>query len=149
MLRQWLPWLDNTLEPKDTRNFISQQLAQFAQSKALHTTLFHHGNIAGVLAFNSIDSSNKTGHIGYWLGADFHGKGIMTECVKDLMEIGEKYFSLQRFEIRCAVENTKSRAIPERLGFKEEGTLRRVEKVNELWYDHVVYGKLTNKLAPH
>jgi ribosomal-protein-serine acetyltransferase len=40
----------------------------------------------------------------------------MTESVKDLIEVGFKYYSLNRIEIRCAVENRKSRAIPERLG---------------------------------
>ncbi|WOO41674.1 GNAT family N-acetyltransferase [Rubellicoccus peritrichatus] len=142
MLRQWLPWLDHTKEPKDTRDFITAQLSRFTESKALHTTIFYDDRIAGVLAFNTIDSQNRAGHIGYWLGSDFQGKGIMTECVKDLMKIGEDFFSLERFEIRCAVENSKSRAIPERLDFQNEGTIRRAERVYENWYDHIVYGKI-------
>lgn len=144
MLRQWLPWLDNTKEPNDTRSFVAAQLSQFAESKALHTTIFYDGIIAGVLAFNTIDSENKSGNIGYWLGSDFQGNGIMTECVKDLLKVGEKFFSLDRFEIRCAVENSKSRAIPERLGFLNEGTIHRAEQVYENWHDHVVYGKRVN-----
>lgn len=143
MLRQWLPWVDGATAPQKTRDFVTSQLALFAESKGLHTTIFHDGAIAGVLAFNAIDSLNQTGHIGYWLGADFQGKGIMTACVRELMRVGEEFYSLGRFEIRCAVGNAKSRAIPERLGFTNEGTLRRAERVNENWYDVVVYGKVT------
>ncbi len=140
-LRKWVPWLDQVKAPKDTRDFIVEQLSRFVLSEALHATIFYDGLMAGVLAFNSIDSQNRSGHIGYWLGEDFQGKGIMTACVKELMKVGVDYYSLERFEIRCAVENVRSRAIPERLGFTNEGTLHHAEKVYENWYDHVVYGK--------
>ncbi len=146
MLRQWLPWLDDTNEPKDTRDFLTSQLSLFADSKALHTTIFYNEKIAGVLGYNRIDSQNKTGHIGYWLGSEFQGKGIMTACVRELIKIGVEYFALKRFEIRCAVENKKSRAIPERLGFTNEGTLRKAEKVCDNWYDHVIYSKLAKEI---
>ena len=142
MLRAWLPWLDAVREPADTRAFIVDQLSRFVESKALHITIFYEESMAGVYGFNNIDSQNGAGHIGYWLGSDFQGKGIMTACVKDLMHLGIDFFGLQRFEIRCAVENKKSRAIPERLGFANEGTIRRVEKVYDKYYDHVVYGKI-------
>ncbi len=141
-LRKWLPWPDSVKEAAHTRDFLAQQLARFAASEALHVTIFYDGLIAGVLAFNSIDHPNRAGHIGYWLGEDFQGKGIMTECVKELMKIGKDYHGLERFEIRCAVGNAKSRAIPERLGFSNEGTLHHAEKVYGNWYDHVVYGKV-------
>ena len=133
MLRKWLPWLDSIKEPKDTRDFIATQLSQFAESRALHTTIFHGGAIAGVLGFNTIDSQNSTGHIGYWLGSEFQGKGIMTDCVRDLMKVGDEYYSLGRFVIRCAVEYSKSRAIPEGLGFSREGPIRQAEEVCEQW----------------
>ena len=139
-LRKWLPWLDTVKEAKDTRVFLEECLVRFSKGEGLHSTIFQEGRIAGVVGYNEIDRANQIGHIGYWLGEEFNGKGIMTECVKDLIKVGEEFMSLQRIDIRCAVENHKSRAIPERLGFKNEGTLKRAEKVNGNWYDHVVYG---------
>jgi len=146
MLRNWLPWVDSTKEAKDTRDFLTEQLTLFAEAKALHSTIFYDGKIAGVLGFNSIDAQNMSGHIGYWLSAEFQGKGIMTESVRELMNIGIEFYSLERFEIRCAVGNLKSRAIPERLGFTNEGTIRRAEKVYDKWFDHIVYGKLAREI---
>lgn len=49
---------------------------------------------------------------------------------------------LNRVEIRCAVGNTKSRAIPERLGFTNEGTIRDGEWLYDHFVNHIVYGIL-------
>ncbi len=140
-LKQWLPWLDNVRESSDTREFIELQLLKFQQGKALHVTIFYQDRIAGVLGY-LIDRANNIGYIGYWLGQEYNGKGIMTKSVRELIEIGHMYYSLDRIEIRCAVENTRSRAIPERLGFKNEGTIRHAAKVDDRYQDHVVYGLL-------
>ena len=95
----------------------------------------------GVLGY-LIDRANSIGYIGYWLGQEYNGKGIMTKSVRELIEVGHMYYALDRIEIRCAVENTRSRAIPERLGFKHEGTIRHAAKVYDRYQDHVVYGLL-------
>ena len=44
-----------------------------------------------------------------------------------------------------AVENARSRAIPERLGFREEGTLRQAERVGGRYLDNVVYSVLRSE----
>ena len=141
-LRLWLPWLDETMTPSDTRRFLELQLHRFAKGESLHVTIFYEDAIAGVAGFNSIDQVNGIGYIGYWLGEEFNGKGIMTTVVRELVAIGRDFYSLQKIDIRCATGNARSRAIPERLGFSHEGTLRRAERVYEQWYDHEVYALL-------
>ena len=141
-LKQWLPWLDNIQKPSDTREFIELQLLRFQQGKALHITIFHQDRIAGVLGYNEIDRVNNIGYLGYWLGEEYNGKGIMTKSVRELIAISHNYYSLNRIDIRCAVENSRSRAIPERLGFKNEGIIRHAAKVNNHYQDHVIYGLL-------
>jgi ribosomal-protein-serine acetyltransferase len=147
-LRQWLPWLDETKTIGDTRAFLTQQLHRFADGESLHVTIFYDGRIAGVAAFNTIHRTNGIGSIGYWLGEEFNGNGIMTTVVRDLIVVGRDSYSLQKIEIRCATANSRSRAIPTRLGFTHEGTLRRAERVYGQWYDHEVYGLLIDSLAP-
>jgi ribosomal-protein-serine acetyltransferase len=44
--------------------------------------------------------------------------------------------------ITAAVQNNRSRAIPQRLGFREEGTLRQGVRVGDRYYDDVVYAML-------
>lgn len=141
-LKQWLPWLDTATKSSDTKEFIEDQLLRYQRGEALHITIFYRDKIAGVLGYNRIDRLNDTGHIGYWLARDYNGKGIMTASVKDLIEVGFDYYSLNRVEIHCAVYNHKSRAIPERLGFQQEGIIRSAEKVYGKYLDHVIYSLL-------
>ncbi len=144
-LRRWLPWLDCTMTPEDTRRFLDLQVQRFARGESLHVTIFSDGSIAGVAGFNSFDRTNGIGYIGYWLGEEFTGKGIMTTVVRDLIGVGRRFYSLQKVDIRCATGNSRSRAIPERLGFSHEGTLCRAERVYDQWFDHEVYALLIDK----
>ena len=141
-LKQWLPWLDDVKESSDTREFIELQLQRFQLAEALHITIFYEEKIAGVLGYNQIDPVNSTGYIGYWLGQEYNRKGIMTKSVRELINIGQSYYSLNRIDIRCAIDNYRSRAIPERLGFSNEGVIRNAAKVYDQYQDHVIYGLL-------
>ena len=141
-LRNWMPWLDDVNRIEHTEDFIKKQLDFFANGLALHLTIFYKNQMAGCIGFNRIDIINDIAYIGYWLGREYNGKGIMTAAVNELIRLGFEYYSLQKVEIHCACENYKSRAIPERLNFVNEGRIRRAEKVYERYLDLFVYGLL-------
>ena len=63
----------------------------------------------------------------------------MTLAVTALVDHAFAGFRLARVEIRAGVENRRSRAIPERLGFHEEGVVRGAERIGPRVIDHVVY----------
>jgi ribosomal-protein-serine acetyltransferase len=98
-----------------------------------------------VAGFNNINWSNKTAYIGYWLGEEFQGKGIITKVAKDLTNYAFNHLNLYKVEIRAAVENKKSRCIPERLGFINEGIIRQSEWLYDHYVDTVVYGILNQE----
>ena len=62
--------------------------------------------------------------IGYWIRADAVGKGYVTEAVAALTRVGFEIERLERIEIRCEPANVRSTAIPRRLGYAHEATLR-------------------------
>ena len=144
-LKEWLPWLDSTISMEDTREFIRGCLKDYANNKSLNSVILFNGEIVGIAGFNSINWSNKTAYIGYWLGEEFQGNGIMTEVAKTLTDYAFNELNLNKVEIRAAVGNKKSRSIPERLNFVNEGCIRQAEWLYDHYVDHVVYGILAEE----
>jgi len=69
----------------------------------------------------------------------------MTRAVSALIDHAFGEWELHRVEVQAAVDNRKSRAIPERLGFEEEGVRREAERVGDRYLDLVVYGLLNER----
>ena len=69
----------------------------------------------------------------------------MTKVAKALTNYAFHHLNLNKVEIRAAVENKKSRSVPERLGFVNEGTIRQAEKLYDHYVDHIVYGVLASE----
>lgn len=141
-LKQWLPWLDANTEVKDSFDFIKNTQKQFAEKKAVVLGVWFQGELVGVIGHNSIDWSNRVGYPGYWLAQDFAGRGIMTAACRALVSHAFGELELNRVDIRCATHNTKSCAIPKRLGFTHEGTIRQAEWLYDKFVDHHIFGML-------
>ena len=63
--------------------------------------------------------------IGYWIRASRAGEGLGTESTAALTRVAFEFTEVDRVEIHCEPENERSRAIPRRLGYREEAILRR------------------------
>lgn len=144
-LREWLPWLDSTTTVEHTKAFIRGCLTGYAMSKSMTTVILYEGKIVGTASFNSFNHANKIAYIGYWLAEEYQGKGIMTNVTKALTDYAFHHLRFNKVEIHAAVENKKSRSIPERLGFVQEGTIRQAEWLYDHYVDHVVYGMLASE----
>lgn len=138
-LKEWLPWLDGAKRVEDAKYFLEQSQKEFQLRRGLQTGIWYNGRLAGVIGFYRIDWSNGTAYLGYWLGEKYQGQGIMTKSVKALVHYAFNELGLKRVEIRCAEENLRSRAIPERLGFINEGTAKEREWLYDHYVCHVIY----------
>lgn len=144
-LRKWLPWLDASRSVPDTLDFIELSQKQFEKKEALAICIRCRGEIAGMIGFHRFDWNNRSTSIGYWLSQDMQGKAIVTRSCRLLVNFAFTELKLNRVEIRCAQDNKKSRAIPERLGFTNEGTIRDGEWLYDKFVDLVVYVKLSRE----
>lgn len=134
----WLPWAaGQTFE--HTVEFIDRTRKQLAANDGFQAALVTDGELAGVIGYHGVDWDNRRTSIGYWQSEARQGRGAMTEAVRLLAEHALSVWELNRVEIRAAVENRRSRAIPERLGFRQEATMRKVERVGDRQLDCVVY----------
>ena len=144
-LRKWLPWVDNTRTVGDALGWIQMALDQFAKGMSLNVGIFSQGMLAGVCGYHTIDWTNRRTSIGYWLGAAHQRKGLMTRAVRMLTTHAFVSLQLNRLEIRAALDNRRSRAVPERLGYQFEGQCRGAEWLYDHFVDHAVYGMLASE----
>lgn len=144
-LRRWLPWLDRTRSVADTRGFIEGTLRQAENNQGFQAAILFDDRIAGVAGYHRIDWANRHTSLGYWLAEAAQGRGLMTESCRVLVDHGFAALNLHRIAITCAPGNVRSRAIPARLGFTHEGTLRDAEWLYDHYVDHEVYAQLQHE----
>jgi ribosomal-protein-serine acetyltransferase len=101
-----------------------------------------NGSLAGVVGQHYVESVNRRTELGYWLDAGHQGQGIVTRSVARLVDYAFVEQNCHRVIIHCAVGNVKSRAIPERLGFLQEGVLREAEWLYDHYVDLAIYSML-------
>jgi ribosomal-protein-serine acetyltransferase len=144
-LRHWLPWVDMTLAEEDTRAFVRSVGAAIEAGLSVQFALVVDGRIVGVAGFHELDRVNDAVALGYWIAQEHQGRGLMTRAVEALVRIAFEKLGLNRVVIQAAVENGKSRAIAERLGFREEGVLREAERHSDSYFDLATYSLLARE----
>ena len=142
-LARWMPWAqDNTLEA--ARDFIRLTRRQLADNEGFSLGIIEAGAIVGSIGFHRVDWRDRSTGIGYWLAEHAQGRGTVTLAVTALLDHAFGTWDLNRVEISAGVGNTRSRAIPERLGFVQEGVLRQAERVGDRYVDLAVYAMLAS-----
>lgn len=141
-LSPWLPWVPGVKTIKDSLAFITSSIDETAKDTGLELGIFFDESLAGCIGLHELDFVNQRTSIGYWLDGAYEGKGIMTHSVSALSDYCFESLKLHRIEIRCAVDNAKSIAIPSRVGFTREGILRQAEYVDGKYLDDVVFSLL-------
>jgi ribosomal-protein-serine acetyltransferase len=143
-LARWIQWANGQTE-QDTRAFIGRARAMEQDGSGLSRAIVAEGRLAGIVGV-SVDRSNRSAAIGYWLDEASEGKGVVTAAVAALVDDAFRRYRLVRVEIRADVDNRPSRAVAERLGFTLEGVLRQSYRVvDERYSDDAVYSLLASE----
>lgn len=80
--------------------------------------------------------------LGYWIGAPFARQGFMREALRTVVCHAFGALDLSRIEAACLPENTASRGVLEKSGFKYEGVAQSFLQINGRWRNHVLYSNL-------
>ncbi|MCH2095920.1 MAG: GNAT family N-acetyltransferase [Rhodobacteraceae bacterium] len=86
----------------------------------------------------------QAGTLGYWTGEQFARQGYMREAIGSVVHYAFTRLDLSRIEAACLPENTASRSLLERSGFKYEGVAQSYLQINGRWRTHVLYAALRN-----
>ncbi len=122
----WLPWVEKTLAPSDSEEAVRRAAARWRLREDLMVGIWDRdtGRYLGGSGLHRIDWAVPSFEIGYWLRVSAWGRGYAAEAVQTLCAFAFGTLGASRVEIRCDPENTRSRAVPARVGFVLEARLR-------------------------
>jgi ribosomal-protein-serine acetyltransferase len=144
-LQEWMPWAAYEISLEDLKAYMKQTLLQFANNEDMDMGIWYQNRLVGAIGLPRMDWADRKTEIGYWLDASMQGKGIVTRACRALVTYAFEQLHLNKVEIHCATRNRRSRAIPERLGFTQEGSIRQAEKFADHYNDLVIYGMLASE----
>lgn len=129
LIGEWLIWVDKVKSVEDVEKLIEGYNARREKGEGMNFGIWYQTKLIGYISYAYINTESKKANIAYLLDIDYQGKGIITKSCETLIDYGFNQLNLHRIEISCAEGNSKSRAIPERLGFTKEGVFRESELI--------------------
>jgi ribosomal-protein-alanine N-acetyltransferase len=96
--------------------------------------------VGGVTLSNVRRGVAMMGSIGYWAGLPYIRRGYTLDAVKAVTQFAFGRLGLHRLEAACVPENTPSRDLLEKAGFRHEGKATAYLKINGVWRDHLTFG---------
>jgi [ribosomal protein S5]-alanine N-acetyltransferase len=144
----WLrPWEPTNPETPLYRSSLGPYVAmartmrhEARRGQTLPWVVTYGGEFAGQLTIGSIVwGSARSAQVGYWIDEAFAGRGIIPTALA--LALDQCFFGigLHRIEATIRPENTASRRVVEKLGFREEGIRRRSLHIDGAWHDHICY----------
>lgn len=110
-------------------------------------TLKEKGRAIGSIAVVDFSFEYDRCEVGYCIGKDYWGKGIMTEALSGVLRYLLKTVGFNRVQAYCHIENTASGKVMQKAGMNYEGCLREYVKNKQgLYVDCDLYSMLKSDL---
>jgi RimJ/RimL family protein N-acetyltransferase len=146
-LRPWMQWAHSEPEPVEEKfkrlkrwrgNFDLGQDFAYGIFNPDETKLLGSTGLHTRLGDSGLE-------IGYWIHKDHVNQGLVTESTAALIKVAFELVHVHRVEIHCDPRNLASAAVPRKLGFMHEGTLRAKTRFLDTWSDSMIWGLLESE----
>jgi len=143
-LKPWMPWAYDEPEPlveKEKRIVRFRGMFDLNENYVYGIFNKEETKLLGGTGLHPRIGDNEL-EIGYWIHKDHVNQGLVTESTAALIKVGFEIIHIHRIEIHCDPRNLASAAIPRKLGFTHEGTLRAKTPFLDRWSDSMIWGLL-------
>jgi [ribosomal protein S5]-alanine N-acetyltransferase len=147
-LAPWEPvWPSNDLTRAAFRSRVKRYWRDIEDDAAYPFFIFSAGErqLLGAVTFSNVRRGvAQTASLGYWIGAPYARRGLMTSALGLAIGFAFGHLELHRIEAACLPNNAASIALLARCGFEQEGLARRYLKIAGLWQDHLLFARLSD-----
>jgi RimJ/RimL family protein N-acetyltransferase len=128
---------------QDALNFIKKAHNDFESLRALNFAIEYKGMselrnnnypvLVGSIGLKNMDLINKKAELGYWIGQEYWGRGIATECVRLVIDYAFWSSDLGLRELIAYVfpENKASIRVLEKNGMKNKGEVNEYHEISK------------------
>ena len=145
-LTPWEPvWAPDHLSRKAFTNRVYWAARAHVQGTALPLLLIRRDDqvLLGAITLDNIRRGPaQAGTLGYWMGQSHVRHGYMREAIQAVTHHAFNVMDLSRVEAACLPENSASRGVLEKCGFKYEGVAQSYLQIAGRWRNHVLYSNL-------
>ena len=136
---------------EDALNFIKSSYDDFKLHKAITFAIDYKYKslllLAGTIGIKDIDYVNKKADIGYWIGKQYQGKGITTECVKLIVNYAFDELKLEEILAYVFPDNNSSIRVLKKNGFeKTKEIVNEYHPISKSYKNSLVF-IIKNKLS--
>ncbi|MCI1942746.1 MAG: GNAT family N-acetyltransferase [Lactobacillus sp.] len=118
-LAEWLPWANKMQSIADEKQHLEETMKQFAADKYLGLTIVINGKPAGMIDLHNFRPGG--GEIGYWIGEQYRGHGVMTRSVQCLTKYAFEHLRWNSIDILTRPKNLHSQHVALNYGFALQG----------------------------
>lgn len=139
-LRYWCPDLKSTYcDLEATKLHINDANSKFAKDQSPDFLIFENNMLAGLISLSPLYENQKVSEIGYWLGDNFAGKGLISKSFPHILDYAKNTLKLSRVELSTSEPNIRSQKIPRRFGFEEVKVVKNAERLSGGMVDHILW----------
>jgi RimJ/RimL family protein N-acetyltransferase len=128
---------------EDALNFIKSSYDDFKLHKAITFAIDYKYKsislLAGTIGIKDIDYVNKKADIGYWIGKQYQGKGIATECVKLVVNYAFDVLELEEISAYVFPDNNSSIRVLEKNGFVQTEEVNEYHPMSNRYRNSLIY----------
>jgi ribosomal-protein-serine acetyltransferase len=146
-LQKEMHWVTDDYGPTDAQNGIQRGLQAYADQKGLKLFIVYDTKIIWIISLMGIDKENRNAEVGYWIGEQYQGKGLMTLALQAIIDIAFKELKLVRLGLRVSDRNIGSARVAEKCGFTYEWLIKKDYLLKWVFEDSLLYGLINPHLS--
>jgi RimJ/RimL family protein N-acetyltransferase len=121
----WMAWCHRHYSLDEARQWVAVQEKLAQEGTAYEFAILGEGGrFLGGCGINQISKANRFANLGYWVRTSAMGRGVAPAAARLVAEYAFRETDLIRLEIVCAVANTRSQRVAEKVGAVREGVMR-------------------------
>lgn len=143
---RYMSWGPQT-DVAQAEEFIAGAPGQRERGEELGFLVTRDGELLGHIAFMEPRPRDRGVVIGTWLHRDHWGTGVNTEAKALMAALAFRHMGVERIGVYASVTNERSKGALAKVGFTEEGVLRRFHLHGDTWHDLVVASIIRDEYA--